>query len=239
VLLLAAFGAEVVGTMAGFGAATILTPIAALFMEMKRAVAIVACFHVFGTASRVLLFGRAIEWRVFRKFGLSGVVAGLIGAALTTSLPSAAITVLFGVFLLVYVGLSSLGNDRLRLPRTSSALRIGGVLSGFLAGLIGTGGAVRSACLMAWRLPTDAYLGTSAAIAFLVDAMRLPVYVRGGLLSDVSLPLLGGWLAVAGLGAWVGRRLVRRVSSRAFRHGVLALLALMGVKLICDGWRGL
>ena len=30
-----AFLAEVIGTMAGFGAATILTPIAALFLDMK------------------------------------------------------------------------------------------------------------------------------------------------------------------------------------------------------------
>lgn len=238
VLLVCAFGAEVVGTMAGFGAATVLTPIAALFMEMKQAVAVVACFHVFGTASRLLLFGRAIEWRVFRQFGLSGVVAGLIGASLTTLLPSAAIKILFGIFLLVYVGLSLFADDRLRLPPTPMALRIGGVLSGLLAGLIGTGGAVRAACLMAWGLPTDTYLGTSAAIAFLVDSMRLPVYVRGGLLSDISLSLVGGLLVVAGLGAWVGRRLVRRLSSRTFRHGVLIGLALMGLKLLHDGWRG-
>ena len=36
--LVCAFVAEVIGTMAGFGAATVLTPIAALFMDIKLCV---------------------------------------------------------------------------------------------------------------------------------------------------------------------------------------------------------
>jgi len=40
--LACALGAEIVGTMAGFGAATILTPFAALFLDMKTAIAMVA-----------------------------------------------------------------------------------------------------------------------------------------------------------------------------------------------------
>ena len=64
-LLVCAFGAEVVGTMAGFGAATILTPVAALFMDVKTAIAIVACFHLFGSGSRLVFFGRQINWRVY------------------------------------------------------------------------------------------------------------------------------------------------------------------------------
>jgi len=51
--LACAFGAEVIGTMAGFGAATILTPVAALFMDIKTAIAVVAAFHLFGNASRL------------------------------------------------------------------------------------------------------------------------------------------------------------------------------------------
>ena len=43
IIFLAAAGfAGVVGTMAGFGAATILTPVASYFMNIKTAIAIVA-----------------------------------------------------------------------------------------------------------------------------------------------------------------------------------------------------
>ncbi len=54
--------AEVIGTMAGFGAATVLTPIAVLFMDVKTAIAVVACFHLFGNGSRLGFFGRLVHW---------------------------------------------------------------------------------------------------------------------------------------------------------------------------------
>ena len=161
--LACAFVAEVMGTMAGFGAATILTPIAAFFMDMKTA----------------------------------------------------------------------------RLPHTPATLIGGGALSGFVAGLLGTGGAIRSACLLVFGLPKEVYIGTSAAIALIVDATRLPVYLAGGFLPSRMVPVLLGLMAVAFTGAWVGQQLVRRVSATVFQRLVLTMLALMGVKLLVDGWRGL
>ena len=237
--LLCAWGAEVVGTMAGFGAATILTPIAVLFMDVKTAIAVVACFHLFGNASRLTFFWRHVDRNAWVQFGLTGVLCSLIGAGLTATLPSAAVTLLFGIFLVLYVGLSSLIPQELRLPRTSATLVGGGVVSGFIAGLIGTGGAIRSACLLAFGLPRDVYLGTSAAIALAVDATRLPVYLVEQFIPWRMVPGVASLILVAFAGAWVGQRLIRRASPAVFRRLILAMLTLMGLKLCVDGWRGL
>jgi len=237
--LICAWGAEVVGTMAGFGAATILTPVAILFMDVKTAIAVVACFHLFGNASRLAFFWRHVDRTAWVQFGLTGVLCSLIGAGLTATLPSAAVTLLFGVFLVLYVGLSSLVPQGLRLPRTAATLVGGGVASGFIAGLIGTGGAVRSACLLAFGLPRDVYLGTSAAIALVVDATRLPVYLLEQFIPWRMFPGVASLLLVAFAGAWLGQRLIRRASPAVFRWFILAMLTLMGLKLCVDGWRGL
>ncbi len=236
--LACAFGAEVIGTMAGFGAATILTPFAAAFMDMKTAIALVAVFHLFGNGSRLLFFGRHVRWRVWALFGITGIGCSVLGAFVTAALPGAAVRLAFGVFLLLYVALSWSAASALRLPATPVTLVGGGALSGFIAGLLGTGGAVRSACLLAFRLPRDAYLGTSAAIAACVDATRLPVYVAGGALSGETVAVLLGLLAAAFTGAWTGQRLVRRISAEGFRRLVLLLLTGMGVKLVLEGWHG-
>jgi len=237
--LVCAWAAEVIGTIAGFGAATILTPIAVLFMDVKTAIAIVACFHLFGNASRLTFFWRHIHRPTWAQFGLTGVLCSVAGAWLTASLPSDAVKGLFGVFLLIYVGLSSLVPSGLQVPATSWALLGGGVASGFVAGLIGTGGAIRSACLLAFGLPRDAYLGTSAAIALVVDATRLPVYLAERFIPWRMLPVVAGLILAAFMGAWVGQRLVRRVPPMAFRWLILGMLALMGLKLCVDAWRGL
>jgi uncharacterized membrane protein YfcA len=237
--LAGAFIAEIIGTMAGFGAATVLTPIAAWFMDIRTAIAVVAVFHLFGNASRLVFFGRHIRWRIWARFGLPGVLCGILGAAVASRLPSAAIALAFGAFLLIYVWLSVRAPSGRRLPDRPLVLTGGGILSGFIAGLLGTGGAIRSACLLVFGLPKEAYIGTSAAIALVVDATRLPVYLAGGFLPPQMAPVLAGLLAAAFSGAWVGQRLVRRVSAAVFRRVVLAMLALMGVKLLVDGWRGL
>lgn len=237
--LVCAWAAEVVGTMAGFGAATILTPIAILFMDVKTAIAVVACFHLFGNASRLTFFWRSVDRNTWVQFGLTGVLCSLIGAGLTASLPSAAVTLFFGLFLVIYVGLSSLLPHGLRLPAAPGTLVGGGIVSGFIAGLIGTGGAVRSACLLAFGLPRDAYLGTSAAIALVVDATRLPVYLAEQFIPWRMFPAVASLILVAFAGAWMGQRLVRRVPPAVFRWLILGLLALMGLKLCAEGWQGL
>ncbi len=230
--------AEVIGSMAGFGAATVLTPVATFFMDVKTAIAIVAVFHLAGNASRLVFFGRHIHWRTWWRFGLIGLLCSVAGAAVATRLSSPLIELLFGGFLLLYVSAAALTPERMRLPQTPATLIGGGAASGFIAGLLGTGGAIRSACLLAFDLPKEAYLGTSAAIALVVDATRLPVYLAGGFLSSETLPVLGSLLVVAFAGAWVGQRMVRRISAAAFRRFVLVMLALMGARLVLQGWSG-
>jgi len=238
-LLGCALAAQIIGTMAGFGAATILTPVAVLFMDVKTAIAFVAAFHLLSNAFRLVYFGRAIEWTTWLQFGVMGVVCSLVGATLTTRLSSAVLQAALGVFLLVYAAVSSLLSTTVTLPKRPSTLVGGGIASGLIAGLIGTGGAIRSACLLAFGLPREAYLGTSAAIAFAVDLTRLPVYMLHGFIPSTRIALMVSVVAVAFVGAWLGQRLIRRVSSTAFRWFVLSVLALMGVKLLLDGWYGL
>ncbi len=237
--LAVAFVAEVIGTMAGFGAATILTPVAALFMDMKIAIAVVTCFHLSGNLSRLMFFGKATHWRTVWQFGVPGVLFSLLGAHVTGGLPSALVTLLFGLFLLGFVGVSVSAGAAASLPKAPATLIGGGALSGVIAGLLGTGGAIRSACLLAFGLPKEAYLGTSAVLALFVDSTRLPVYVSEGLLPRAMWPVLGGLIPVAWLGAWTGQRLVRRVSPEGFRRFVLAMLALMGLRMAWEGWHGL
>jgi len=239
IFLVCAFGAEILGTMAGFGAATVLTPIASFFLAIKTAVAMVACFHLFGNASRLYFFRRHVRWTIVRQFGLTGVLLSFAGAHAATVLPAAAVRALLGAFLISYVGLEASQATSLRMPATTRTLVLGGVASGFIAGLIGTGGAIRSVCLLAFGLSKESYIGTSAVIALLVDATRLPVYLVQRFIPPSLGPVILGLTVVAFCGAWLGQRLVRRVSAKWFKQFVLVMLGLMGIKLLLDGVQGI
>lgn len=220
--------------MAGFGAATVLTPVAAHFMDMRTAVAVVAFFHICGNASRVHLFWRKVNWPLFARFGLASVLFTLGGAWLSGRIPSAALRAVFGGFLVIYALLSFWGKKANLPPRPSTAF-LGGVFSGFVAGLIGTGGAIRSAFLMAFGQPKEEYIATSAMIALVIDGMRLPVYVAQGFLTREMLWPLAGLIVVANVGARVGKKLVVRIPQERFTTFVLWVLLLMGAKMLWDG----
>lgn len=59
---------------------------------------------------------------------------------------------------------------------------IGGALSGFTAGLIGTGGVLRGAFMTLFGLSRERYIATIASIALLVDLTRIPIYFSQGFL---------------------------------------------------------
>jgi hypothetical protein len=106
----------------------------------------------------------------------------------------------------------------------------GGTLSGFLAGIFGVGGAVRSAFLTAFDLPKAVYLATAGAIALLIDSTRLITYLTGG--AKLQPNLLWGMLAfipVSFLGARIAKMVVDYIPQKSFRLFITIFLAALGV----------
>jgi uncharacterized membrane protein YfcA len=232
----AGFFAEIVATMAGFGSSTILMPVATLFFDFPTALLLVGVFHVAGSASRVAFFRHGLSRRILLVFGLPSLALTIPGALLVRSTPEPALKGMLGVFLVVYAAISLWHGLRVR--PTVPAMVAGGAVSGFLAGLIGTGGALRGAFLSAFQLPRDEYLANAAAIAFAVDVTRLPVYFGEGFSERgpwTYYPLLIG---IAWAGAFVGRQLVTRVRQESFRQIVFALLLLVGLYFTLRWIRG-
>lgn len=231
-----AFVAEILGTVAGFGSATILTPFAGLVVDIKVAIVLVAFFHFVGNVFRVYQF-RKIDWSIFLKFGVPGIIASIGGALLFSHLETRAIQLIFGLFLILYT-FYSLFLKEIRLNTTNFTAISGGVSTGFLAGIIGTGGALRVVFLNAFHLPKNTFLATSAMISAVVDATRIPVYFfTGGTLERTYLvyyvPIL---IIVAFLGTWVGRRIVDQIPQELFHKLILVALFLVGAKFIFDFW---
>lgn len=229
----AALFAEIVGTVAGFGSSTIFLPLALLFVDFRTALALVAFFHIFGNLSRASFFRGSLDRWLLVRFGLSSVFATMLGALLVARTPQETLKGLLGLFLMLYA-IASLWRRGWHLPIRPATAFVGGSLSGFLAGLMGTGGALRGAFLTAFGLPKETYVATAAVIALAVDATRIPIYLAQGFFSPASAWYLPGLFLVALLGSWIGRGIVRRVPQQRFRTLVLVALAAIGAKFLSD-----
>ena len=230
---LSALFAEIVGTLAGFGSSTVFLPLALLFFDFRTALTLVAFFHIFGNATRIGFFRRGLDRKLLVKFGIPSAVFSVIGALLVAHIAQDALKAALGLFLIAYAALF-LRREKLAFKATTASAVVGGSLSGFLAGLIGTGGALRGAFLTAFGLPKEKYIALAAATALIVDATRIPVYLQQGFLQHEYLRYLPVLLVVAIGGSFTGKRIVDRIPQRKFRLFVLAVLFLIGVKFVYD-----
>jgi len=117
-------------------------------------------------------------------------------------------------------------------------MRWGGLVSGFFGGLSGHQGALRSAFLVGSGLDKQAFIATGVCCAALVDVSRIAVYglaFFGPLLPGSEDGSVGRLLLAAMFsafaGAWIGVRLVHKVTLEGVRRGVGILLVLVGLGL--------
>src|SRR3989344_2312834 len=228
---LAAYLSEVVGTIAGFGSSTVFLPLALLFFDFKTALVLVALLHIFGNLGRISFFRHGLDKRILLIFGVPSVVLTLIGALLITYISQNTLKGILGMFLVIYAGIS-FWKENLKIKPSMLNSILGGGLSVFLAGLIGTGGALRGAFLTAFGLPKERYIATAAAIALAVDLTRLPVYFAGGFLDGKYYWYIPVLLVMALGGSFIGKQIVKGVPQRKFKKIVLLAILLIGIKFM-------
>ncbi len=232
-LFFVAFVAEILGTIVGFGSSTIFMPLALYFLDFKTALVIVAFFHLFGNVGRVFWFWRNVDKNLLLYFGLPSIVFTVVAAFLVSLTDPAVLKFLLGLFLFVF-SLGSLVMPQFRLKRTNINSLFGGVLSGFFAGIVGTGGALRATFFTAMNVKKNIYVATAAIIALLVDVSRVSVYFAQGFLTQDYYSSIPVFLIVAVAGSYVGKRIVHKVPQTSFRKIVLIAILLIGVKFVVD-----
>lgn len=221
-----------IAAVSGFGIGSLLTPTLALQTGTKVAVAAIAVPHFVATVQRFWMLRHHVDRGVFLGFGITSAVGGLLGALAHERTASTALTVVFG-WLLILAAISQLTGwmERVRWGRT--AAWVAGALSGLLGGLVGNQGGIRSAAMLGFDVPKEAFVATATAIAIIVDVARLPVYLASGwrsMLAVWPLVLIATIGAVAGTA--LGTRVLGRLPPWLFRTVVAVLLLLLGIAML-------
>lgn len=253
-----AFAVALLTLFSGFGLGTLLMPAFALFFPVSVAVASTAVVHAANNLFKVGILARGARRDVLLRFGLPAVAASFLGAALLTTLSGrepllswtflgrpaevTPVKLLMGGLIVGFALVELLpGLRRLRAP--VRWLPLGGALSGFFGGLSGHQGALRAIFLKPLGLDPTAFASTQAVLALFVDTARLVVYGSAflQLSADAESPGAGpgpipwGLVALATAcafaGAFLGKRLLAKVTLRALHLIVGGLLAIVGVAL--------
>ena len=221
-----------IAALTGFGIGSLLTPLFALHLDTKLAVAAVSIPHLIGTALRFARMRKDVAREIFLRFGVPSAIGGLIGAFLHNILGSPALEAVFGA-LLMFAGLGELSGFSRRLRFEGKLSTLAGAASGLFGGLVGNQGGIRSAALLRQGLKREEIVATATAIALLVDGVRMPVYAFGAVAGITNnLRLIG--LATLGvvIGTLIGTPLLRRIPEHWFKRTVAVLLVGLGAYML-------
>lgn len=248
VISLTALGASMLTFFSGFGLGTLLTPVFAIFFPIELALAMTAIVHFLNGLFKLALVGRHAVPTILLKFGLPAIVFAIIGAWLlvrVSDLPAVFSYAIAGrtfyvlpvklvIALLMIVFASFEIVPRLRdLEFDGRYLPLGGVVSGFFGGLSGHQGALRSAFLARAGLTKKQFIGTGVAIATLIDIGRVTVYAghfaKEGLRTNALLIATATFMAF--LGAYIGNKLLKKITMNAIQGVVAMTLFLLAIAL--------
>ncbi len=231
----------------GFGLGTLLMPIFALFFPVEVAVAATAIVHGANNIFKIGVVGRHADRTLIIRFGIPAILAAFVGAAALVSVShfgeivtysigakTAEITpmkLVIAVLMLVFAFFELLPKLR-ELKFDRKYLVLGGLLSGFFGGFSGHQGALRSAFLVKAGISTEAFVGTNAAIGFMVDMARIATYIVMFLAAQTASPIgpdqwpliLVGMIS-AFAGVMIGKRFLHKVTVQTVQTvtGVLLL----------------
>jgi uncharacterized membrane protein YfcA len=248
-----AFAVSGLTLFSGFGLGTLLMPAFALFFPIEVAVAATAIVHLANNIFKVGLVGKKADSGIVIKFALPAAITAIFGALLlnyfTTVDPIfqymlagrtctiTTVKLVIAMLMLIFAFIE-LNPDLEKLAFDTRYIPLGGALSGFFGGISGHQGALRTAFLIRAGLHKEVFIGTIVISAVIVDISRLIVYGATFFSKDFEILknqggielVLAGTLA-AFLGAFIGSRLLNKITMRSIRILVGVLLFLLALSL--------
>lgn len=243
-----AFFIAILTFFSGFGLGTLLTPVMMVFFPVEIAVALTGLVHFFNNIFKLILVGKNVNKDVLIRFGLPAIIFAFIGAMLLVKIPNIEPLHSYQLFgktfeiftiklivalLMMFFAVVDLIPYFNNLQFDKSKLPLGGALSGFFGGLTGAQGALRSAFLIRAGLSKEAFIGTTVVISTFVDFTRLGVYSTRILNLDLkeNLPLLISTTLAAITGAFIGNKLLKKVTLKFIQVAVAVLLLVISLAL--------
>ena len=224
-----------VAAVTGFGIGSLLTPVLALSMGAKLAVAAVSVPHLVGTAQRFWMLRSHVDRSVVLGFGIASAVGGLAGALAHVWVSSRTLAVIFGV-LVVAAGVSELTGWMRRVQWGRRSGWVAGAVSGALGGMVGNQGGIRTAALLGFNVPKESFVATATAIALFVDGARVPIYVATEWRDMLRVwPLILTATIAVVVGTALGTRVLGRVPPEIFRRVIAVFLIVLGLYMAIAG----
>jgi uncharacterized membrane protein YfcA len=233
--LVLALVAEILGTIGGFGSSVFFVPLGSFFLDFHSVLGLTAVLHLASNVSKLALFKNGLNTRLIIYIGIPSVVFVIVGSYLTKYLYTDVLSIALAIFLIGFSALFLI-RKKLVVPPTKRNSWLGGTISGFSAGLLGTGGAIRGLVMAAFNLEKTVFIATSAFIDLFIDFSRAVVYYRNGYIHRHDFVYIPFLFAVALLGSFIGKKILNRIPQKNFIRFSLFMILTIGLFTLLENF---
>jgi uncharacterized membrane protein YfcA len=230
-LLAAALPTAVLGGVVGFGTGLVMLPLVVWTLGVRTSVPVLTIALTVGNLSRAWFSRDELDWRVIGSYLAGALPLAVLGAVLYASVRVEWLSRAMGLVMLLGVPLRhwlERGPRRMRLAH----FPLLGAVTGFLSALVAAVGPVNTPFFLGYGLRRGAYVGTEAVCAGVVHVAKTMVYGRYALVTPESGGLGLAMGAVMFVGAYLGRRVLDRMTERGFVRVVEALVMGLGLLFV-------
>ncbi|MBU6413467.1 MAG: sulfite exporter TauE/SafE family protein [Planctomycetes bacterium] len=245
VVAVAAFAGAFASAITGYGTVLFLMPVLALTMgTSQEAVSVLTLAAILGNVTKGWLNRKDIDWAGVKWYLIGAVPTAALAAWFLTEVPDAVVYALMGMFLLGALiwrwvkkwKRKSAGEDQK--PReTMPVKRLAwvGLFTGGLSALVGGAGPVAGPFFLATGMAKGVYVGTEAVASLGVHVVKLTAYGLNDLLTPRVLIVGVALSPLVIAGSWLGKKVLDRLSLKAFEIAVEITLLVAAMVLL---WKG-
>jgi uncharacterized protein len=224
------FLSEFVGTLVVFGSSAFFLPIAIRVLNKNQALGIMSFFQVISNLYKIPFFIRKIDWKIVTFFGLPSLLMVILGSKLTIGLNTYWFRIGLGIVLMLLVIFEVF--KHIEIPKNPYIEMIGGMFSGFVSGLIGTGGAIRGFFIFSFHLPKDVLIGTYCFIDFSGDLVRFLIYANYGFLDAQAIKLIPGAIIATLIANILGLYVLKRIPLQYFKPILMTTIFVLALLML-------
>jgi uncharacterized protein len=224
----------VAGTISGIvgtGSSIMLMPVLVYQYGPKQAVPIMAIAAVMANLSRILAWWREVDWRACAAYSVPGIPAAALGARTMLALPSHAIDIAIGLFLIAMVPARHwLARHQLKFSLWH--LAVGGAVIGYLTGIVVSTGPLSVPLFLFYGLSKGAFLATEAASSLGLYVSKSVTFQQfGALTSDVAIKgVIAGSSLMAG--AFIAKPFLVKLNADMFRLVMDGIMIVAGLTML-------
>lgn len=227
----AILGAIIQATM-GFGTALLLLNVLPFFFPLNQAIALMQAAILVLNSTFTIRYWKKVRWEIIWPAIIPGVLLGIIFTLYSVQMAVSALTIAFGVMLIVLSIYELAFGDNFKVKPTKATGFLMGSLSGIGNAFFGVAGPPIAIYLIASVEDNLEYFATSQCFFFFSTAACVITRAACGAYEAGNIPFLIVVASCLLIGIVIGLKILKKIDGKLLRKLIYAFIGINGIYLI-------